>query len=227
MRFLAQQDFAVPPEISDALSDEFLLEIGIPKPVPILFLNIKDDANAGGWCPDSVKTEEDEIVLDRQVVSPTKLPNVNTGWVVSAYLHELCHRVLPLGEFHNLRFFALNLLMHRRASAKKNEPYYWQRVSLYDCQNVGFNNLGPATNLAIKFCARYQNTNLTITELVELAKKELTSSALSYQVNLKENHENQIAALKKNCDEKIFKARVMCVFGSFVLVLIGKLLNIF
>lgn len=227
MRFLAQQDFAVPPEISAALSDKFLSSIGVPKPVPIVFLTIKKEADAGGWCDESKWTEADEIVIDRETVSPTKIPEIKTRWVVSTYIHELCHRVLPPDEMHNLRFFALNLLMHRRASAKKDDAYFWQSVSFYDGQDVGFHKIGHATNLAIEFCERYQNTNLTITQLTEIAKKELSSSALSYQVNLKVNHEKQIAAFKKNCDDKIFKARVLCLVGSFVLVLIGKLLNIF
>ena len=111
--------------------------------------------------------------------------------------------------------------MHRRASAKLSDPYYWQNVSFYDGQNVGFSNLGHATNLSLRFCERYQNANLTITELAELAKKELTKAELNYQVNLQKNHQTEITNLKNDCDNKIFYARIWCLVFSLIIIVLG------
>src|SRR5947209_10664022 len=104
------------------------------KPVNVLFKRAQDNASWAGYCAELEFTEADEIAIDvRWVEEHTYRPNKRT--ILSIYLHECAHRLLPNAE-HNAVFFALNMLMYLRADLPDSHSTdIWQQMSLYDLQD--------------------------------------------------------------------------------------------
>lgn len=206
MKLLTQQTTEFSPEISAIFEDEFFTSIGID-PVPVLFQK-KQEGNWAGFCSAYENTEEGEVVIDRELIEPTAIPQVNPKWLRHVYIHELCHRLLP-DDGHSVRFFALNITLQWRASDINTDAYFWERCNFYDIGDCKKEDLKYAIQLALDFCNRYCQLKLSSKELAKLAMTELADDAIlkfKYEQNESpKNLQSKISELESSLKFNLLK----------------------
>jgi hypothetical protein len=126
-----------PPAFCDVITPELLRHLKM-QPVPVLFLQAKENVEWGGYCDETEFTERGEIVIADHYVETT-LRTPRPRHIRLIYLHECAHRLMQ-GGGHNGAFIAMNLVLFLRADAadpdrRVSKGNAWHDVSFYDMQD--------------------------------------------------------------------------------------------
>jgi len=132
-------------------------------------------------------------VIDSEYIIPSKIPMVKEKWLRHLYLHEISHRLSSAGDGHNCRFFCLNLALNFRASNDLYNSDSWQKCGLYDLQDVDFESMPAAFELAFNLARRLASGDLTAEQMANTIKIELTDKGI-------ENKKNEVKYLVREID---------------------------
>jgi hypothetical protein len=126
-----------PAAFCEVITPELLQHLKM-QPIPVLFLNAKENVAWGGYCSEDECTETGEIVIASEYVETT-LRKPKARHIRLLYLHECAHRLIQRSG-HDGAFLVMNLVLFLRSDVADAEGRFskgnaWHDVGLYDMQD--------------------------------------------------------------------------------------------
>ncbi|KAI3606252.1 hypothetical protein D8I24_2095 [Cupriavidus necator H850] len=165
VKALRQAEVTPPPALAAAMPMHLFERLRM-NPIPVLVMDSPSAGTLwGGFCPAGEYTEQGEIVIGRYLVEPAVRQPRHSA-ILSTYLHEAAHRLLPDQHHHNAAFGAMMLVLYLRAGSIDGADL-WQSSGLYDYQDEA-ENLPQGFNWAWRTANELAATELPAEECAEI-----------------------------------------------------------